>query len=174
MADISKSISITLDDAHEGGFQNNPNDRANWSGGMVGLGVLVGTKFGITALDMPGADIRNLTAAQAMSWYETTTKPQRYNNALYSQINAQCICDKLFDMGVLFGIVTAVERFQMALDLNVDGSFGPLTLAAANRVSASMLLLSFKSEMHAHAATVAAKNPNEASFLPDWSKRIDS
>ena len=52
MADFKTAVLITLE--HEGGFQKNPNDHANWSSGKIGVGTLVGTKYGITALDLPG------------------------------------------------------------------------------------------------------------------------
>ena len=66
VADAKTAILITLDPAHEGGYQRNPNDRANWTGGQVGVGTLVGTNGGITALDMPGADIEHLTTVFAV------------------------------------------------------------------------------------------------------------
>ena len=68
MADARTAILITLDPAHEGGFQANPHDRANWTSGQVGVGTLVGTNGGITALDMPGADIKNLTVDQKVAF----------------------------------------------------------------------------------------------------------
>jgi lysozyme family protein len=34
---------------HEGGFQNDPDDSGNWTGGKVGVGELKGTKWGICA-----------------------------------------------------------------------------------------------------------------------------
>ena len=42
MAVASIAIAITLDNAHEGGFQKNPNDRANWTGGRA-TDILAGT-----------------------------------------------------------------------------------------------------------------------------------
>ena len=68
MADARTAILITCDDAHEGGFQKMHNDRANWTGGQVGVGTLVGTKYGITCLDLRGVDIQNLTLDQAVAF----------------------------------------------------------------------------------------------------------
>lgn len=53
----------------EGGFQNDPRDPGNWTGGSVGSGQLVGTKFGISAAANPGVDIPNLTWPQAEDLY---------------------------------------------------------------------------------------------------------
>lgn len=167
MSDARTAILITLDAAHEGGFQANPKDRANWTSGQVGVGTLVGTNGGITALDMPGADIKNLTVDQKVNYYL-----EHYWKPLYSEVSSQDVASKLFDMGVLFGVGTAVGRLQAALDVKADGVFGTQTLAAANLANARLLLGAFKDEMLAHAKAVAAANPNEQSFLPDWSRRI--
>jgi lysozyme family protein len=169
VADAKTAILITLDPSHEGGFQKNPNDRANWTGGQVGVGTLVGTNGGITALDMPGADIEHLTVDQKVAYYL-----EHYWKPLYSSIAPQAVASKLFDMGVLFGVGTAVKNLQVSLDLEMDGIFGPNTLARVNAANESLLLQNFKSELHAHAESVAAANPHESAFLSDWSRRIDS
>jgi lysozyme family protein len=173
MADALTAIMITLDPAHEGGFQNNTNDRANWTGGKVGVGTLEGTNGGITALDMPaGTDMRSLTTEQKVAYYTAN-----YWKPFYSQINSQLIANKLFDMGVLFGIGTATRILQGALGVNVDGNFGPQTLAQLNVVtvpSAGSLLGAYKTRLHAYAAEVAMINPLEAEDRADWDRRIDS
>jgi lysozyme family protein len=169
VSDARTAIAITLDPAHEGGFQSNPKDRANWTGGQVGVGTLVGTKYGITALDMPGVAIKDLTVEQATAYYL-----EHYWKALYSQISSQSIANKLFDLGVLFGVGTAVKNLQTVLDLNADGVFGPVTLAHTNATGETLLLSEFKAEMVAHAKAIAAGNPNEAPDLPGWTRRINS
>ena len=172
MADGTIAIMITLDDAHEGGFQDNPNDRANWTSGKVGVGELVGTNGGITALDMPGADIRNLTTEQKVTYYLNN-----YWKPFYSQIVSQIAANKLFDMGVLFGIGTAVKILQGVLGVPVDGNFGPQSLALLNTLtvpSAGSILTAYKARLHVYAAEVAAMNPLEAPARPAWDRRIDS
>jgi lysozyme family protein len=167
MASFFIAVAITLDDAHEGGFQKNPHDRANWTGGQVGVGTLVGTKYGITTLDMPGVDIANLTTDQASTYYSA-----HYWKQGYSQIADQLVANKLFDMGVLFGVGTAVKVLQTVLGVTPDGGFGPTTLSALN--AAGDVLASFKSAMINHATSVAAANQNDAPFLSDWLRRISS
>lgn len=54
---------------HEGGFQKNPVDRGNWTGGRQGVGVLKGTKYGVSAMAYPDLDIENLTLEQAKQIY---------------------------------------------------------------------------------------------------------
>lgn len=53
----------------EGGYSDNPNDTGNWTGGEIGLGVLKGTKYGISAASYPDLDIENLTKEQAVNIY---------------------------------------------------------------------------------------------------------
>lgn len=169
MSEARTAIMITLDPAHEGGFQKNPKDRANWTGGQVGVGTLVGTNGGITALDMPGADIEHLTTDQKVNYYL-----EHYWKPLYSQIVDQLVANKLFDLGVLFGVGTAVKNFQMSLGFPVvDGVFGPMTLDATNRADTS-LLSRFKFDMEMRARAIAAANPNDAPDLSDWIRRINS
>lgn len=170
MADARTAILITLDPAHEGGFQNNYHDRANWTSGQVGVGTLVGTNGGITTLDMPGIDIKNLTVDQKVAYYLAN-----YWKPLYSQIANQSVANKIFDMGVLFGVGTAVRALQHALGWsNADGLFGMFTLAAVNQFPYGDLLTAFRMKLEAHAEAVANANPNEAADLPDWLRRIQS
>lgn len=172
MADARTAILITLDPAHEGGFQKDYHDRANWTSGQVGVGTLVGTNGGITALDMPGADIEHLTIDQKVAYYT-----EHYWKPLYSQIDAQVVANKLFDMGVLFGVGTAVKVMQDIFaehDLIADGNFGPHTLSLVNTAEPVSLLSQYKKDLHQHAAAVALARPEEAPFLSDWTRRIDS
>jgi len=155
MADFNQAVALTLQ--HEGGYVNNPAD----PGGA--------TNMGITQADMPGTPIKDLTAAQATQYYA-----DHYWKPLYSQITSQRVANKLFDMGVLFGVGTAVKALQTALDLVVDGVFGPMTLGAANRANEMLMLDAFKSELHAHVLAIVAARPASSVFLKGWQTRIDS
>jgi lysozyme family protein len=165
--DIKTAISKTL--VHEGGFQANPNDRANWSSGKIGEGELIGTKYGITALDMPGVSIKDLTEDQAIAYYQ-----EHYVKALYAQIESQFVGEKLFDLGVLFGVRVAVGVMQAALGITTDGAFGPNTLAAINQTEPASLYNAYKAAMVTHAINVANANPPEREFLGGWIHRINA
>ena len=155
MADFLQAVQITLQ--HEGGFVDNPAD----PGGA--------TNMGVEQRDLPHIPIQTLTVAQAETYYQET-----YWKPLYSQITNQPLASKLFDLGVLFGVGTAVKNLQAALDLEMDGIFGPATLAATNRVVPVVLLSRFVSEMRAHANAVVGGNPKLAVFLNGWLRRISS
>jgi lysozyme family protein len=155
MADSTIAIAATL--VHEGGYVNNPAD----PGGA--------TNMGITQADMPGQDMRALTVAQATTYYLA-----HYWKSLYSQIVDQSIASKLFDMGVLFGVGTAVKCLQGVLCVSQDGNFGPDSLYHLNVASQSATLGSYKTALLAHAGRVATSNPKEIVFLVGWQRRINS
>jgi lysozyme family protein len=158
MADFKTAILLTLQ--HEGGYVNNPND----SGGE--------TNMGITAKDMPGQDMKVLTVEQATEYYT-----QNYWKALYSQINDQNLANKLFDMGVLFGVGTAVKILQTIFAVNqvvADGVFGPHTLDIVNTAGPIGLLGVYKVSLVSHALGVVNANPNDRVFFAGWVKRINS
>ena len=164
MADIDIAIAITI--RNEGGFVDNPND----PGGR--------TKYGITQRDLditaPGTEVETITPAFAANWYKTTTHPQRYNNPLYGQIEDQVVANKIFDLGVLFGVGTAVQLMQGILKLVVDGNFGPQSLAAVNESDPHSLLVAYKTVFVQHAINIGAAKPSERLFVVGWIRRINS
>lgn len=48
-------------------LSTDPNDPGNWSGGSVGAGSFIGSKYGISAAVFPGVDIPNLTYPMAQA-----------------------------------------------------------------------------------------------------------
>jgi lysozyme family protein len=160
MAYFNIAVQLTL--KNEGGYTNDPNDE----GGE--------TNFGISAAQFPGLDIKNLTEAQATEFYK-----DRYWKDYYSQIDDQSIANKLFDMGVLFGVGTAVNILQKALkvtfpDIVVDGGFGPETLSYVNQSEPVSLLSVYKSAMISRVLQIANADPNDRSFVAGWGRRVNS
>jgi lysozyme family protein len=157
MADYKQAVQKTL--THEGGFVNNPLDH----GGP--------TKYGITQADMPGVNIANITPDQAVDYYS-----QNYWKPLYSQITDQLLAEKLFDMGVLFGVKTAVKMLQISMTNEIglvsDGQFGPNTLAAVNQSSG--LLPGYKTVLIQHVVNIINVNPDQGAFINGWVNRINS
>jgi lysozyme family protein len=157
MADFKQAVQKTL--THEGGFVNNPLDH----GGP--------TKYGITQADMPGVNIANITPDQAADYYS-----QNYWKPLYSQITDQLLAEKLFDMGVLFGVKTAVKMLQISMTNEIglvsDGQFGPNTLAAVNQSSG--LLPGYKTVLIQHVVNIVNVNPDQGAFINGWVNRINS
>jgi lysozyme family protein len=173
MSDFQSALQKTL--THEGGYQNDPNDSGNWYNGIN-----YGTKYGITAADMfhyfPALiatdvnAVRNLTIEQAGTIYAAG-----YWKDLYSQIVDQSLAEKLFDMGVLMGVVTAVKLLQISMQKEIsivtDGDFGPETLADVN---AEGNLADYKSVLLNHAVSIIQNNPKDSGFIRGWIDRINS
>ncbi|MFG7051609.1 glycoside hydrolase family 108 protein [Burkholderia pseudomallei] len=120
----------------EAGFTNDPGDPGNWTGGKPSVGVLKGTKYGISAAAYPNVDIANLTLDGA--------------HAIYTPDYWQaCGCDKMpwplclfvFDMAVNQGQPLARVMLQRTLGVAADGVIGPVTLAAANKMNDEQLAL---------------------------------
>ena|ERR1700733_9965237 len=156
MADFKIAVAKTL--VNEGGYVNNPADR----GGA--------TNYGITQADMPGVDMRTITADQATAYYAA-----HYWKPLYSQINNQDLADKLFDMGVLFGVGTAVKILQASMESQIhivsDGIFGQETLQDVNQYAT---LDQYKTVLLQHAVNIVNNNPSQGVFANGWIRRIES
>lgn len=155
MADFEQAVLKTL--LNEGGFVNNSSD----PGGA--------TKYGITQADMPDVDISKITPHQAIDYYQ-----EHYWKPFYNDIENQFIGEKIFDMGVLFGIGEAVKLLQLTLQIKNDGLFGPVTLQEVNDSDSVSLLLGYKSTLVQHTLGIGSAKPNERIFVSGWIKRINS
>ena len=178
MADFETALQITLSPTHEGGYQNNPQDHANWYNGIN-----YGTNGGITPADVAAYFpelindpdcVKNLTFEQKAHIYR-----EGYWKSLYSEIQDQNVANKLFDMGVLFGVGEAVKLLQITLqsaypDIKVDESFGPVTLGYVNGVDSASLLSGYKTALISYALRIAANRPAERIFVAGWGRRINS
>ena len=157
MGDPNIAISLTL--KNEGGYVNSPED----PGGA--------TKYGVTQRDMPNINIVDITPEQATQYYLTQGTPPFWN-PLYADINDQFLTNKIFDLGVLFGVETAVKILQGSLGISpADGLFGPHTLQVLNAANPVMALGSFKTALCAHAILIGH---NEPMFTTGWLRRINS
>lgn len=123
---------------NEGLFQDDPNDRGNWTSGRVGEGELKGTKFGLAAMTYPDLDIRNLTKAEAKEiyyrdWWQKLGMA-RFRSAMQYQ---------MFDAAINHGMHNATKMLQRAAGTVDDGIIGPFTWAAVRSLDINDLLLRF-------------------------------
>jgi len=133
------AFNTLIDPQHEGGFQNNPKDPGNWTGGAVGSGVLKGTKYGISAASYPHLDIANLTIEQAKAIYLPD-----YWLAAGCDKAPDAVRYSLFDTAVNSGVGTAKVLLQRAVDVAQDGLIGPVTLAAMSALNPYQLAARFE------------------------------
>lgn len=119
----------------EGGFQCDPADDGNWTGGRVGKGKLVGTNHGISAAAYPHEDIVNMTQERAEYLY----KRDYWDKCKCDQL-PDCLSVAVFDFAVNSGVKTAIKKLQIALGVKADGIIGNQTLGACNRLPVKKVL----------------------------------
>lgn len=113
---------------HEGGFQADPRDPGNWSGGGIGKGECRGTNWGISARAYPDVDIRALTREQAAALYK-----RDYWDKVRGDDLPPALALLVYDAAVNCGPGRAARWLQQALGATQDGVIGPLTLGAVER-----------------------------------------
>lgn len=109
----------------EGGFQNDPSDRGNWSGGRVGVGENRGTKYGISTMSYKSLDIKNITLDQARAIYKKDYWDRNQCDKLPGGVDYM-----VFDISVNHGVKDGATFLQRAVGSNPDGDIGPATLRA--------------------------------------------
>jgi lysozyme family protein len=148
---------------NEGAFQNDPNDRGNWTSGAIGLGQLNGTKYGISAMSYPTVDIRNLTLSEAKAIYR-----RDWWNALGMEGYPKALRYQLFDAAINHGMHNATRILQFAVNTKADGIIGPVTKAAINTTEVNDLLLRFLAERLTFMTDVRTWDH----FGKGWARRI--
>lgn len=119
---------------HEGNFQNDREDKGNWTSGVIGVGILKGTKYGISAAAYPYLDIKNITLDEAKNIYlRDYWKPLKFDDLPDS------IRFDLFDTAVNSGQRWSAKLLQRAAKVLDDGVIGPKTIAAANKLDPEQL-----------------------------------
>ncbi len=126
---------------NEGGFKCEAVDRMDWTGGQVGKGVLVGTKYGITAGKYPHLDIKNLRLQDARDIYRRDFWDPFQGDKFPYELAFQ-----IFDAEVNHGNTMGVRFLQRALNFSpkdVDGKVGPMTLRTIEGVDEDKINLRF-------------------------------
>lgn len=126
---------------HEGKFQNDRQDRGNWTSGVIGQGELKGTKYGISAMSYPNEDIRNLTLERAKEIYYEDFWLRVSGDELHDALAYQ-----LFDAAINHGIGNAVRMLQRAVGVADDGRMGPITRGAVQSEGVDNVLKKFNAE----------------------------
>jgi lysozyme family protein len=156
-------------------LSTDPNDRGNWTTGVVGKGVCKGSKFGISAESHPDLDIANLTQDAAKALYRADEWARIRGDDLPPPM--ACLA---FDAAVNNGDGRAERWLQSAAGAHVDGQVGDLTIAAVKARAAAVggfqlcadfmaLRLAFMSLL----PTWRLYGANPASYAPEgWAKRL--
>jgi lysozyme family protein len=149
--------------SHEGGYTDNRNDPGNWTGGRIGVGKLVGTKFGIAANTYPTLDIRNLTRAQAVEIYY-----RDFWLAIGADKLPGAVAFSALDGAVNSGVRRSVQWLQQAAGIADDGLYGPQTAAAIAKCDPNDLLLRY----NAYRLDFMSRLSTWKTFSVGWARRI--
>lgn len=166
MTTFNFDAAFRLTVGEEGGYDTNPKDRGNWTGGVVGVGELRGTKYGVSAAAFPRLDIKNLTLAQARALYARNYWALAGCDRLPEGVDAV-----VFDAAVNHGVNGAIRLLQRAVGVFQDGIIGPVTLKAVDDIGPSQVISRFRGVREAFFRAAAANNPNEAEDLNGWLNR---
>ena len=126
----------------EAGLTMDPRDSGNWTGGAVNVGMLRGTKYGISAATYPHLDIAHLTLEDARKIY----MDDWWIKAGADQMDA-AIVYQLWAFAVNAGMETSKRLLQRAVGgIAEDGRIGPMSIAAINKQSVTDVIMKFSSE----------------------------
>lgn len=147
----------------EGAYSDDARDPGNWTGGRVGVGKLVGTKYGIAANTYPDLDIRSLTLEHAQ---------QLYFRDWWQRLGADhlppALAYQVWQFAVNAGMGTAKRGLQSAAGVAQDGQVGPLTLAAVAAADLNDLLLRFNAFVLDHYTSLSTW----PTFGKGWARRV--
>ncbi len=107
----------------EGGRSLDPDDRGNWTSGRIGVGILRGTKYGISAMSYPHLDIQKLTLDEAMAIYRCDYWDRLYLDQI--GLHFPKVARMLFNLGVNCGNPNATKFLQNTINtLNIQEGVG--------------------------------------------------
>jgi hypothetical protein len=142
---------VTFDQAYsrlsisEAGFQNDPADKGNWTGGRVGVGENKGTNGGISAATYPDLDIRNLKPDQIKAIYYRDWWLKAGGDHFDPAIVFQ-----LWEFAVLAGMDNAKRCLQRAARVADDGEIGDVSIAAVCAMDLNDVLFRFNAAKLRH------------------------
>ena len=122
---------------HEGGYSSNRADPGNWTGGRVGSGQLVGTKYGLSAPLVVRDRGLCVTAQQMKLLTENDFRKmgiQYFWNPMKCSLLPAGLDALVFDHGFNAGAKTSIRLLQQIVGVDQDGAVGPATLEAIGTV----------------------------------------
>lgn len=181
--------------AHEGGLSMRPDDNGNWfdkarfKQGLRpkrDIGVLVGSKFGVTAYalatyrhidDVPAFQISSLTFNEAVDIAE-----QLYVKApRFDQLPLNRVTLSIIDKGWMSGPGSTIQILQRLIGAKVDGGIGPGTLASykawlakLGEEGAARAWCAAREAYDQGLATNEGPNDKDKAFIRGWNNRSES
>lgn len=111
-----------------------PDDHANWTSNIIGVGTLRGSKYGVSAANFPAEDIEHMTFDRAREVFDEHffCNPRLNCNLLPPAVGVL-----LADAAWGSGPFAAAKNLQAAIGTTEDGSIGPVTCGAIAALIAS-------------------------------------
>lgn len=157
---------------HEGGYQNNPNDEANFVNGKM-----LGTNWGITPATLAkhrGISARQLSAKDMMKLSQQEAR-DIYNNRYvkpFDSVKDIKLRNNLIDMGVNAGPSRAIKLLQETIGAKADGKLGPKTLSKLK--AAGINTNDYADARIGYYQRIAQQKPKLGTFLKGWTNRANS
>lgn len=148
---------------HEGGYTADPRDPGNWTGGKRGVGVLKGTKKGISAASFPHLDIKSLNDNQIADIYHGKYWVPIRGDDLPAGVDLSTM-----DYGVNSGVSRSAKDLQRVLGVGVDGRIGPVTVLAAKVADPRIVIKGHCGRRMGFLRSLAIWN----TFGKGWSRRV--
>ena len=161
MSAFDQAFAIVI--GHEGGYSNEREDAGNWTGGIVGVGICKGTKYGISAAAYPGLEIAALSLDGAKDIYRRDYWQKIRGNDLPPPLALL-----VFDAAVNNGPAQAVRWLQAAANVTIDGIIGPHTLSAVAQAQGATLCAEFQAQRTYFMANLATWR----TFGMGWARRL--
>ena len=86
-------------------------------------------------------------------------------NQWYAQLVSDEVAKRVFDAAVNMGPGTACKLLQEVIGAEVDGAWGPNTVAKANACDPDSLVTAFKQQRLGHYEAIVASNPDDEKYL---------
>jgi lysozyme family protein len=135
---------------------------------------------GINSLGYPDVYARIAAMAQADRAPAVANFYQQvfWNPLMLGQLDSQDVANRMLDMAVNSNTREAVLLLQRAVGdlqpgIGVDGVMGPKTLLAANTCDAAQLLAAYRARRVGFYQQVASVHPEDAPYLPEWTRRAE-
>ena len=155
---------------HEGDrLDTSRDDPGNWTSGIVGVGQLRGSRYGISAAAYPGVAIADLTRDDAAAIFVRDYWRRVRGDDMPAQL-ALLVADAAYNNGVAM----AGQWLQRVVGTAVDGAIGPQTMAALDKALATQGVVSVCASFHAQRLYFMGGLTNWRVFGKGWATRLSS
>ena len=89
-------------------------------------------------------------------------------------VQSQDVANRVMDMAVNAGPVTAIKLLQQAVNsfanirIATDGGMGPITIAAVNAADTLKMLAAYRQQRSAYYEDITERNPADVAYLKGW------